>query len=532
MASKSLDGVLTKKAHTKEKFTEDQVHDLLICSDPVEGYLHFVKRFFHIQHPVKGKIKFEPYEYQVGLLHSYNDHRFNVNMMPRQSGKTTCAAGYLLWYAMFHPDQTILVAAHKYTGAQEIMQRIRYGYELCPDHIRCGVVSYNKGSIEFDNGSRIVSQTTTGTTGRGMSISLLYCDEFAFVQPNIAEEFWTSISPTLATGGKAIITSTPNNDEDTFATIWKESQHMFDEFGNENAEKIGINGFYGYRSEWHEHPDRDEAWKSAEMGRIGEERFRREYGCEFLVFDETLVNSIKLSELLGKEPIERMGQVRWFKKPSSSNLYLVSLDPSLGTGGDYSAIEVFELPSMIQCAEWQHNITPIQGQIKILRDILNHIQQEIGVENSNNIYWSVENNTVGEAGLVVIKDMGEETFPGLLVSEPVRKGHVRKFRKGFNTTYGTKISACARLKFLIESDRIIINSRPLISELKTFIATGTTFKAKSGQTDDLVSSLLLLIRMSVILADWDPRVTEVLSSKDFYEEDIELPLPIFVSSNL
>ena len=114
----------------------------------------------------------------------------------------------------------------------------------------------------------------------------------------------------------------------------------------------------------------------------------------------------------------------------------------------------------------------------------------------------------------------------------MRKGHVRKFRKGFNTTYGTKISACARLKFLIESDRIIINSRPLISELKTFIATGTTFKAKSGQTDDLVSSLLLLIRMSVILADWDPRVTEVLSSKDFYEEDIELPLPIFVSSNL
>ena len=227
-----------------------------------------------------------------------------------------------------------------------------------------------------------------------------------------------------------------------------------------------------------------------------------------------------------------MGQVRWYKKPNKNSLYLVSLDPSLGTGGDYSAIEVFELPSMIQCAEWQHNITPIQGQIKILRDILNYIQQEIGAENSNNIYWSIENNTVGEAGLVVIKDMGEETFPGLLVSEPVRKGHVRKFRKGFNTTYGTKVSACARLKFLIESDRIKINSRPLISELKTFIATGTTFKAKSGQTDDLVSSLLLLVRMSVILADWDPRVTEVLSSKDFYEEDIEMPLPIFVSTNL
>ena len=140
---------------------------------------------------------------------------------------------------------------------------------------------------------------------------------------------------------------------------------------------VGINGFFGYRSRWEEHPERDEAWKQAEMGRIGEERFRREYGCEFLVYDETLINSIKLSELLGREPVEKMGQVRWYKKPTGNNLYLISLDPSLGTGGDFSAIQVFELPSMVQCAEWQHNITPIQGQIKILRDILNYIQEQI-----------------------------------------------------------------------------------------------------------------------------------------------------------
>ena len=177
-------------------------------------------------------------------------------MLPRQSGKTTCAAGYLLWYAMFHPDQTILVAAHKYTGSQEIMQRIRYAYEDCPDHIRCGVTNYNKGSIEFDNGSRIVSATTTGNTGRGMSISLLYCDEFAFVQPNIADEFWTSISPTLATGGRAIITSTPNSDEDTFANIWKEAEKKFDEHGN--TTELGLNGFHSFRAEWWEHPDRDD----------------------------------------------------------------------------------------------------------------------------------------------------------------------------------------------------------------------------------------------------------------------------------
>ena len=528
--AKSLEGVLVKKAHTKEKFTEEQVQDLLMCADPKEGYMYFVKHFFHIQHPTRGKVKFEPYEYQERLLHSYHDYRFNVNMMPRQSGKTTCAAGYLLWYAMFHPDQTILVAAHKYTGAQEIMQRIRYGYELCPDYIRAGVVNYNKGSMEFENGSRIVSATTTGNTGRGMSISLLYCDEFAFVQPNIAEEFWTSISPTLATGGKAIITSTPNSDEDTFATIWKESQDMFDEYGDVRADGKGRNGFHGYRSEWFEHPDRDEEWKKNELGRIGEERFRREYGCEFLVFDETLVSSLKLAELYGKEPILKMGQVRWYKKPTAGNLYLVALDPSLGTGGDYAAIQVFELPSMIQCAEWQHNLTQIQGQVKIFRDVLRYIQEEIGNEVQNSIYWSIENNTVGEAGLVVIADLGEETFPGLFVSEPVRKGHVRKFRKGFNTTFNNKIAACSRIKYLIEENKLQLNSKALISELKTFIAAGVSFKAKQGQHDDLVAATLLIIRMSVILADWDPKVFEVLSVNTETDQDWEAPLPIYISS--
>ena len=125
MANKSLDGVLTKKANTRETYTNEQINDLMLCTDPDKGYLHFASNFAYIQHPVKGKLLFDPYTYQVGLMKSYHDHRFNVNMLPRQTGKTTCAAVYLAWYAMFHPDQTILIAAHKYTGAQEIMQRIR-----------------------------------------------------------------------------------------------------------------------------------------------------------------------------------------------------------------------------------------------------------------------------------------------------------------------------------------------------------------------------------------------------------------------
>jgi hypothetical protein len=531
MPSKSLDGVLVKKAHKQETFTEKHIQELAACADPGDGYLYFTKNFFYIQHPVRGKLLFDPYDYQIRLLESYHNHRFNINMLPRQSGKTTCAAGYLLWYAMFHPDQTILVAAHKYTGSQEIMQRIRYAYEDCPNHIRCGVTNYNKGSIEFDNGSRIVSATTTGNTGRGMSISLLYCDEFAFVQPNIADEFWTSISPTLATGGRAIITSTPSSDEDTFAIIWKEANKKFDEYGNET--ELGINGFHPFKADWWEHPDRDEDWKTTEMGRIGEERFRREYGCEFLVYDETLINSITLAGLEGSEPILKMGQCRWYKKPQDDMIYVVALDPALGTGGNNAAIQVFEMPSMVQVAEWQHNTTAIEGQIRVLRDINKYIADSCSKMNGANIYWSVENNTVGEAALIVIKNIGEENIPGLFIAEPIRKGHVRKFRKGFNTTHRTKISACSRLKHMIESNKMKINSKSLISELKAFIASGISFKAKTGETDDLVSALLLIIRMNSVLADWDSRVFDVMSGRlEDEETDWEPPMPVFVSTGI
>jgi hypothetical protein len=234
----------------------------------------------------------------------------------------------------------------------------------------------------------------------------------------------------------------------------------------------------------------------------------------------------------GKEPILKMGQVRWYKKPTDDMIYAVALDPALGTGGNYAAIQVIELPSMIQVAEWQHNTTAVEGQIKILMDINKYIAECCPKMNGSNIYWSVENNTLGEAALIVVKNVGEENIPGLFTSEPIRKGHVRKFRKGFNTTHRSKIAICSRLKHLIETNKMKINSRPLISELKAFIANGITFKAKVGETDDLVSAMLLAVRMSAVLADWDTRVFEVMSnSLDENFEDWEPPMPIFVSSS-
>jgi hypothetical protein len=520
--SSQLETTIVKTPYKKASYTQQQIMEFARCSDPVTGPEYFMDNYFYIQHPTRGKMLYHPFEYQKKLINNYHNYRFSISLMPRQTGKSTSAAGYLLWYAMFVPDSTILIAAHKYTGAQEIMQRIRYAYELCPDFIRAGVTNYNKGSIDFENGSRLVSATTTETTGRGMSISLLYADEFAFVRPGIAKEFWTSISPTLSTGGKAIITSTPNSDEDQFALIWKGANKCIDEFGNETA--LGQNGFRAYQANWWEHPDRDEQWKAEEIGRIGEERFRREHGCEFLIYDETLINATTLLELGSIEPIERQGQVRWYAKPQRDKTYVVALDPSLGTGGDPAAIQILELPSLKQVGEWQHNKTPIQRQVVILKEICNYLYECTGTENS--VYYSVENNTLGEAALVSIAEVGEENIRGIFLSEPYKAGGGgKRSRKGFTTTNKSKIAVCAKFKSLVEQKKLHIASKNLIGELKTFVAMENSFKAKIGETDDLVMAMLLAVRMVQALQSFDAQLDDHVKDMDEYIQ----PMPFIMS---
>jgi hypothetical protein len=517
----ALDAVLIKSPHKRIPYTEQQIAEFAACADPVTGPQYFLDNFFYIQHPVKGRMQYHPFDYQTRLIETYHNYRFSISMMPRQTGKSTSAAGYLLWYAMFVPDSTILVAAHKYTGSQEIMQRVRYAYESVPDHIRAGATNYNKGSIEFDNGSRIVSATTTENTGRGMSISLLYADEFAFVRPTIATEFWTSISPTLATGGKAIITSTPNSDEDQFALLWKGANKCTDEFGNPT--ELGINGFRAYRSYWHEHPERDETWAAQQRAALGEDRFRREMDCEFIINDETLIAPAKLIDLEGREPEYKTGEVRWYKKPEKDRIYVVGLDPSLGTGGDPAAIQVFEANSTEQVAEWRHNRTDIPTQVRILSNIIQHIYDI--TRDDKSIYYTVENNSIGEAALISIAEYGEENIKGYFLSEP---GHTsnRRFRKGFNTTNKPKLAACAKLKNLVETNRMHIHSRNLISELKTFVASGAGYAAKIGETDDLVMATILVVRMLQVLQSYH---SELDSQMRDHQDTIIEPLPFVMT---
>lgn len=511
------DTKLTKSPYTTEEYTEENLLELAKCAN---NPLYFIEEYCWIQHPTKGRMKFALFDFQKELIRSYHDYRYSIALISRQMGKSTAAGAYLLWYSMFMPDQTILIAAHKYSGAQEIMQRIRFSYELLPDFIRAGVVSYNKGSIEFDNGSRIIAQATTDNTGRGLSISLAYLDEFAFVRPSIAREFWTSLSPTLSTGGKCIITSTPNQDDDQFAIIWKEANKLIDDYGNE--QEVGKNGFRSYSADWKSHPDRDQEWADVEMGKIGEERFRREHLNEFIAYDETLINSIKLAQMEGKDPIARQGQVRWYKQPQKGCVYMIALDPSLGTGGDNAAIEVYEMPGMKQVAEWQHNKTPVQQQIRIIQQIGKYIEDAI--EGDGEIYFSTENNTLGEAALVVVEEIGEENFAGTFLTETRRHGNTRSYRRGFTTTHKSKISACSKLKHWVETEKLEISSKNLLRELKTFIARGNSYSAKDGETDDLVMATILIIRIAQEIVKYEEAAFDYLNQED--DDDYDSPMPI------
>lgn len=237
--------------------------------------------------------------------------------------------------------------------------------------------------------------------------------------------------------------------------------------------------------------------------------------CQFIIADETLINPNTLIMLNGVEPINRMGQVRWFKQPEKGRIYVVALDPSLGTGGDPAAIQVYDATTTTQIAEWKHNKTDIPNQIKLIAEINKHIAET--TKEPNNIYYSIENNSIGEAALLSLNEYGEANIPGIFISEPGKK------RKGFNTSNKPKLAACAKFKSLLESKKMTVHSRALITELKAFVASGGSYAAKAGETDDLIMSSLLAVRIMQQLADFHNELGTQLRD----HEEIVAPFPFF-----
>lgn len=528
-----------KKPGTKIEYTTFEMEELRKCS---EDPIYFMENYFYIVSK-GGEILFKPYEYQKTMVRNFQDHTNNVMLTARQMGKTTVAAAYILWYAMFNGTKTVLLLGNVLSTAKEIMERIQFAYEMCPDFIRDGVVKYNVQTIHFENKSRIIARATTPSAARGLSVNLLYLDEFAFVQESYQANFWSAVSPTLAAAnGRCIITSTPNTEYDQFAAIWNESQIFKDEGGNEyDPEGPGINDFKGIKVTWDWHPDRDEEWAKKEEYKLGSSKFKREYNCEFVTYQETLIDGIKLSEIKKRtvrDPIRRTDDVVWFKPIEYGMTYVVALDPSGGTGGDDAAIQVYELPTLRQVAEWKNNKMLVVDQIRLLRRILLELayqMQEKGAKNiEEHLFWTVENNSIGEAAILEINHMGIENFPGTLINEP-RRTRTGRIRKGMTTTKTTKRTACIHMQKLMETFRMEVASVHLHRQLNDFIRSGTedgVFKAKLGCHDDLVSATLLVVRMIDIISRFQDSTAEVVNDAlEEMDESYFMPLGYMMSYN-
>ena len=502
-----------KRAFAETEYTPENIQELQRCmNDPV----HFICNYVWVQHPKYGKTLFKLYDYQKELVEALKHNRWVMILMARQMGKTQTTSMFLLWYAMFHRDQICLIASKNNAHAIEIMDRIRFAYEELPHWLKAGCKYYNKHNIEFDNGSKIISQSTTEKTGRGYSISKLYLDELAFVNPNIQENMWASLAPTLSTGGSAIISSTPNGDTELFAQLWRAA----------NSQK---NSFIPLTYTWDRHPERGPEYYKEMLGQLGELKFRQEVLIEFLSSDELLISSLVLSMMREKEPVEEtMGFKLWRKAADlggAGKTYLVGIDPATGSGSDFTSIQVIEFPALEQVAELRMNTVSIPLIYSKIKWLLKMLTKPDSRRQRADVLWSFERNGVGEALIAMIQS--DDSTDGGIYLDNTELYSEGNGRLGIYTSGKNKLVSCMQLKTLIEkiSGGIIINSKDLIFELKNFIASGGTYAAKSGATDDAVMALLVVIRLFARLSSYDDKAKRIMYETVAPDSDIKQEYP-------
>ena len=491
-----------KSAGIEEEYTHEQVRELRRCAnDPV----YFIKTYVTIQHPKLGAVPFLLYDYQEEMVRAYHSRRWVTVLSARQTGKSETSAAYLLWYAMFHFNKTILIASNKNSNAMEMILRIRFAYENLPGWLKPGVTEdgWNKHNIGFDNDSHIVSTATSPDAGRGMSISLLFLDEFAFVQAGIQEEFWTSILPTLSTGGSCIMTSTPNGDMNQFAQLWRGAN-----IPSPDDPSVGTNGFYPIQVYWDQPPDRDEQFKRETIAKLGDRKWMQEYECEFLSSDALLIDSLYLANLTvtleNTMPVRTIKEVTFFQEVRHGGTYLIGVDPATGSGEDYSVITVFDFPNLDQVAEYRSNTMSTNDMYGILKNILLYFERMDTI-----VYFSVENNGVGE-GIISLFEADEEPPETCEFVSEMGKG-----KRGMYTTNKTKMRACVNLKEMLEKGNLHIRSKVMLAELKSFARRKGSYEAQLGSTDDCVSASLIVVRLIEEIASYDQIAFDKLYSGDF-----------------
>lgn len=503
---------LLKRAHLEMEYTAEQVAELGKCMrDPK----YFIKTYVKVQHPVKGVVPFILFDYQEEIIDAIHNNRDVIILAARQTGKTITVSMYLLWMAIFNFDQQILIASKNNRHAIEIMNRIRYAYEELPHWLKPGVVVYNKHSMEFDNRSKIDSEATTEKTGRGLSISKLYLDELAFINPRIQEELWTSLAPTLSTGGGSILSSTPNGDTELFAQLWRQAMS-----GNVVELEEGDIPYFPVEIPWDRHPERGERFKRNMISKIGEVKWSQEYENQFLSSDALLIDTKVLARLKEKAPERVIREFSFWKENLGGNgkIYTVGVDVASGSGKDYSVIQVFEFPSLEQVAEWRSNELKPHILYDRIKWILNYLTAPDRAGRRAEVFWSFERNGIGHAiSSLYAQDLTPNAYAELYSDSD---------NYGFHITGKSKIISCVQLKSLVEKIRngMTLNSKHLIFELKNYVAKGGSYEAKAGATDDVVAATLIVVNLIKKISEFDQRAFDQLyavNEKDYYDPTSE-----------
>ena len=464
-----------KRANTTIDFTPEQVEEFIKCSeDPV----YFVENYIKIVSLDEGLVPFEMYDFQKNMLNRFHNNRFNIAKLPRQSGKSTTVVSYLLHYALFNSNVNVAILANKAATAREMLQRLQLSYENLPKWLQQGILQWNRGSLELENGSKILAASTSASAVRGMSFNVIFLDEFAFIPNHIADQFFSSVYPTISSGKstKVIIISTPHG-MNMFYKLWHDAERQKNEY-------------VATEVHWSEVPGRDAKWKEQTIRNTSEQQFKVEFECEFLGSVDTLISPSKLRTMVYEEPLVRNKGLDIFDTVKEGHSYVICADVARGVANDYSAfivVDTTSFPYQLVAKYRSNTIKPMMFP-NIIVDV---------AKNYNHAYILVEVNDVGGQVADIIQfDLEYDNL--LMSSMRGRAGQVvgqgfsgGKVQLGVKMSTAVKKVGCSNLKAVIEEDKLQIKDYDIIAELTTFIEKGQSFQAEEGCNDDLAMCLVI-----------------------------------------
>ena len=498
-----------KKANVSQEWTKEELQEYKKCMDNPQ---YFIENYIMIVSLDEGLVPFKMYDFQKEMIGTFHNNRFTICKLPRQSGKSTTIIAYLLHYVLFNPTVNVAILANKAATARDLLGRLQLAYEHLPKWLQQGVMSWNKGSLELENGSKILASSTSASAVRGGSYNIIFLDEFAYVPANVAEQFFSSVYPTISSGKttKVMIVSTPHG-MNMFYKLWVDAEE-------ERNEYVPI------EVHWSEVPGRDAEWKEQTIKNTSEAQFNTEFECEFLGSIDTLVSPAKLRTLTYRTPITSNAGLDVYVNPQKDHTYFITADVSRGTANDYSAfvvMDVTEIPYKVVAKYRDNEIKPLLFPSKIY-DVARAYNQA---------FVMIEVNDIGEQVASTMQfDLEYDNL--IMASMRGRAGQVMgggfsggRAQLGVRTTKAVKRVGCSNLKQLIEDSKMIIEDLEIINELSTFIIKGQSFEADEGCNDDLVACLFLFAwatdqQYFKELSDQDIRATMMKEQQDALEQDM------------